>query len=106
MRRGVVAAGAAGGGLVGDVVVVVAGREAVMGAGAVVVLRVCVRVAHWGCSSRRGGVAGLRGAPRARLGAVELLFLGRYHSTLTRWGPAYLTLIAGVQVGRAGVGVA
>ena len=46
MRRGVVAAGAAGGGLVGDVVVVVAGREAVMGAGAVVVLRVCVRVAE------------------------------------------------------------
>ena len=47
MRRGVVAAGAAGRGLVGGVVVVVAGREAVMGAGAVVVLRVCVRVAHW-----------------------------------------------------------
>jgi hypothetical protein len=43
VRRGVVAAGVAGGGLVGDVVVVVAGREAVVGgAGAAVVLRVCV----------------------------------------------------------------
>jgi hypothetical protein len=38
VRRGVVAAGAAGGGLVGDVVVVDAGREAVMGAGAVVAI--------------------------------------------------------------------